>query len=245
MAKRKTAPKVSAEQKKKLSRLKKRGLYKPKNTRKAPTRYGLSLLKKFSDVLTGKASVVTVKEKRRKGYKAAKKYAHGETKPGTVRVVRNKIIVPTSKGERATYSKKRGEILVSRKVGKEFFVRTPFPKSIHTINDVRSQLRPGDRISVPFNRGSRGVEWFNMPLDEFEAFWGEYGPHGSKRKYIGLADQIQIFRTETETQRKRIAASEKPSTPPKKKKPKKKKASPKKKTKKSTKRKSPRKRKLL
>ena len=63
------------QQKSQLSILKKKGLYKPKNPRGPVTDYGKSLLHKFSDVISGKSAVVTVRpDNNHKGNKAAAEY---------------------------------------------------------------------------------------------------------------------------------------------------------------------------
>lgn len=193
-----------------LKELRRKGLYKPENPRRV-TEYGKSLLRKFSDVLSGNATVVTAKGRSEttgravSGFNLAKKYKVSDDDSGTVRVVRNKIIVPTQKGERARFNERTGKLQVVRKVGRAKYVREPFTGSPSALRDLERQLKPGDRISVPIWRGKRGVEWSIMTQEEFKRFWNEYGPRGSaivttaggrvrKHRYRNLAQHVQRFR---------------------------------------------------
>lgn len=193
MAKKSKKPPSSQAIKSGVKTLRKKGLYKPEKPRAAPTKYAKSLLRRFADVLSGHASVVTAtpaKEKRKrktKGFSAAKEYAT------TLRTTRNKIIVPTQAGEVARYSPRAKKILVTRRVGADRYIREPFKKPINTLSDLEGSLKRGDRIAVPLFRGSRGVDYRWMTLDDFKAFWREYGP-GTKRPYKNLGDHIEAAR---------------------------------------------------
>lgn len=196
MAKKTKKPALSQAQKSGLKVLRKKGVYKPKAPRAAPTRYAKSLLGKFADLLTGKASIVTASQKGRKGFGAARKFKREKEAVGTLRVVRNKIIVPTQAGEVARFSKKKGTVRVTRKLGKDFYVREPFAKPIYSLKDLKSQLKPGDRVAVPLYRGHRGVEWRTLTYDDFAAFWREYGPSTTGKEYEDLGEHIQAFHIE-------------------------------------------------
>lgn len=72
-----------------------------------PTRYMRSQIKKFSDVLSGKAAVV--KAPRSKAKEFSDKYI----------VKGNKVVVPKRKGETVSYSKSSNTIVASSKVGEK------------------------------------------------------------------------------------------------------------------------------
>jgi hypothetical protein len=203
VAKNTTKPKLSQSQKSDLKALRKKGLYKPVKPRAAPTKYAKGLLSRFKDVLTGKASVVTAKgqTKRSKGFKEAAQFNRGQSS-GTVRAIRNKIIVPTQVGEVARFSKKSGKVRVTRNINGAKYVREPFPKRPRDFRDAGRSLRPGDRIAVPSWRGdAKGVEWYTLSAEEWRMFWLQYGPKGSaetrggkKHRYNDLLSHIQISR---------------------------------------------------
>ena len=205
MASKTRKPALSQAETAGLKKLRKVGLYKPKSSRAPPTKYAISLLKTYSDYLTGKASVVTAKSeiKRNKGYKEAASYKKTDKqKPGIVRVIRNKIVVPTQKGEIVRFSKKG--MRVTRKVDGDYYVRTPFKGSTDTLEEIFAQLKPTDRVAIPLYRSARhGVEWQTVTQDEFRAFYTQYGPSGSAtnkkglpRLYDDLTSHIQIFHLE-------------------------------------------------
>ena len=200
MAKKTKSKPTSQAQKSGLKILREKGLYKPKNSRAEPTKYGRGILRRFADVISGKASVVTAKSEKRgnKGFKEARSYKQGDQSRGTVRVVRNKIIVPTQAGEQARFSKKG--VRVTRTIGDAVYVREPFKSSTSTPQKIYDQLQPGDRISVPLNRGRRGVEWMNFTKEEYGLF---ILPSGSGGSYKGLSDHIQRFRLEKARKRQR------------------------------------------
>lgn len=182
MAKKSRKPVLSQAQKRDIKRLREKGVYKPKDARKAPTRHAKGLLVKFADLLRGKAKIVTVK--------GARRFAAGD-KPGTVRAVRGKLVVPAQEGEQVRYSKKTGKVRVTRRVGRATYVRELFSGMRRTVEDVLRQLKPGDRVAVPFYRGRFGTEWLNMTEDEFRAFIAEY-----RERYKGVLNFVEAFRYE-------------------------------------------------
>ena len=91
------AKQATRETKAQLKELKKQGLYHG-DLRKNPTRYAKSLIKKFSEVLGGRAAVVKT------GSKAAKEYKEG------YQTSRDKVIVPKVAGETFTFNKKTKRI---------------------------------------------------------------------------------------------------------------------------------------
>lgn len=171
MSKTRKAP-TSQEQKAQLKKLRDTGLYKPKNPRKAPTKYAKSLLKRFADVLSGSSKAVTA------DYKTARKYSDKTAKTGEVRSKGNKVIVPVLPGEKVTVSKRKHEVEVYRKLETgQKYVRVPFEKRPKSYDQLRDQLGSRDRIAVPYYRGVRKpVEWQYFDSTEFyNTFVGGYG----------------------------------------------------------------------
>lgn len=209
MAKKSKKPRDSQAVKSGLKTLREKGLYKPEKSRAAPTKYAKSLLTKFADVLTGKASVVTASAKGRKGFAAAAKYKTGaKDAPGTVRVVRNKIVVPTQGGETARFTKS-GKVRVTRRVGRDVYVREPFPGRVKSLDDILRSTKSNERIAVPLYRGQRGVEWMNMTAAEFKAFYSQYAA-----TYKDLGDFVEKFRLEGPSA-EILPAEEREAAPPK------------------------------
>lgn len=177
------------QQKAALKALSRKGLYRAKKPRAAPTRYGKSLLQRFADVLEGRASVVTApKSKRSKGHKAAREYSE------TLRTVRNKIVVPTHANETARYSPKARKVLVTRRVGRDRYIREPFKEKITSLEQLKRLMGKKDYVSIPLYRGRKGTEWRNLSYENFEEFWGEYGPGGTGKHYQNLGANIEAFR---------------------------------------------------
>ncbi len=91
---------------KQLKLLREYGLISKKtNLRKRVTPAQKRTIKKYSDVLTGKAKVIEAKDKKQ----AAKFKQQFDVKG-------DKIIVPVQKGERVSFNKKKGTLKTSRKV---------------------------------------------------------------------------------------------------------------------------------
>lgn len=114
----------------KLRELKKLGLFGGRV--RAPSKYGVSQTKKFSDVLTGKAAVVTAPPKAVREYRAA----------GRFKVKGRKIVVPKEKGERVKYDKKLGAISSTRET---------YGQRVKTVKPPRG----GETMKAP--RGKRKV----------------------------------------------------------------------------------------
>lgn len=178
-----------------LGILRRKGLYKAKRPRAKLTRYALGLLRKFRDVITGKASVVNVGS-----MESAKRLRTGET-TGTVRTKGRLAVVPSQGDERVRYSKKTGRIIATRKIGGARYTRETFAHRPRTLKETLKSLKPGDRIAVPMYRGVKGVEWTQYTPDEFSNFWNQYGARGQSRtktgqfhRYHDLLSHIQIAR---------------------------------------------------
>lgn len=186
-------PKISEQKKAELKRLRKEGLYKPENPRAAPTKYGLSLLRKFGDFLSGKADVVTVpKTKNSKGYKQAREAAKSGIK---ARAVRNKIVVPKQEGETVAWDKGLKTFVTERWDADRTtrYTRRPLGRRVTDPRTVK--IKANERISIPFNRGWRGIEWMNLTYDDFLDDWQIYKIDGT---YKTMGDHIFIFSVEQE-----------------------------------------------
>lgn len=181
-------PKSRQAEKSALNRLRAKGLYSPKNPAAAPTDYGRSLIRKYRDVLEGRATVITVpKSKRSKGFKTAR-----ENSDPTLGVYsyRNKIIVPKNAGENVSWNKRNKTFRISRWSDDKTtrYVREPINRKIRNPSQIK--LRPGERISIPFNRPGRGVEWMNLTAEEFREAWVQYHDHG---KYRTMGEHLHLF----------------------------------------------------
>jgi hypothetical protein len=183
-----TKSKTSQQQKRELKKLREKGLYSPKDARSKPTKYALSMLRKYRDVLEGRAAVLTIpKSKKTKGWKAARDNAD----PGLgVYSVRNKLIVPKSEGEKISWSPKKKTYRVSRWSGDKTtrYVREPINRKIS--NPDQLKLLKGQRVSIPFNRPGRGLEWMNLTEKDFKEAWAQYKENGN---YRTMGEHLHIF----------------------------------------------------
>lgn len=127
-----------------------------------PTRYMKGIVKKFNDVLEGRAQAVKVPRAVAKDYSAAYK-----TKG-------SRVVVPVEKGERARYRKKDAAI-VGHRTGyapgetiDKIFTRagkTEFPET----------LPPGHVYSIPLGSGVRSFDTFSDAVLFMTPY--ETGPH--------------------------------------------------------------------
>jgi hypothetical protein len=109
-----------------------------------PTRYMLGQVKKYNDVLEGRAAVLHVKSKAKAG----------EFKE-VFRTKFDAIVVPKEKGERVTYSKKTGDIRSTRtKYGQKIRKRILKIK-INGPDDLRKLERKGLMFAIPLGTGTR------------------------------------------------------------------------------------------
>jgi hypothetical protein len=132
-------------EKRALKKLQSTGLYSGKvDFRKAPTKYQKALIRKFSDVVTGKAAVV--KPANPKAYPQFKQRA-------------GRVIVPRRKGERITVTK-TGEIEGKRRVGR----RVVKSKFRHVPKGERvPRSKAGVQYAIPFNSGGGEIRWQRFP----------------------------------------------------------------------------------
>lgn len=184
MAKKSKSIKYSQAEIADLKKLREKKLYTPRDARKK-TKYGKSVLKKFADVLLGNAGVVKVDTQ------TAKRYRDKTAKSGEIRAKGNRVIVPKLPGEKVTFSKKRHDIDVSRKMKTgERYVRSPFNRTPKNYDELKAGLGPDDRIAVAYYRGvKKPVEWQYFDATEFyNTFVGGYsGANGNERQQKALA----------------------------------------------------------
>lgn len=207
MAKSRAKPRLSKEQSAQLRKLSEKGLYKRKKKGAATPgqiKYQKSVIAKFFDVVKGNSKVVKTDRT------TANKYKVDRHTVGQLRTKGTKVIVPVQPGERVSFSKKKHSVRAILKAGNDRYIREPFPLRTNSWSDIRKQLRPRDRVAVPFYRGrGKPLSWQEMSQDEFRLFWERYGTGGSNmvrgpdgrehpRLYEGLDDYIQIARFEGE-----------------------------------------------
>jgi len=154
------------ERDRQIQRLKDYGLVsKRQNIKSAVTRR--NLLSKYKDVLTGKATVVTVP----KGFAAKLK--------SSMRVVGPKVVVPRERGERVTFEKSSERITTSRKVGGQRVKRIVYT------GGAMPKPRKGKKFmyAVPFTGGGR------VRFDSFAALKDFMQPYHS---YKNWKDYLEI-----------------------------------------------------
>lgn len=128
-----------------ISILREKGLYSGKAARGQPTRYALSQIKKYEDVVRGRASVVTAPSR------SAAKQAAGKS----LQTKGRKVVVPVNKaaGEKARFSKTSNEI-------NKYGINRELRKYRRTVGKFRStdpQI-PGATYILPAYRGQRLIE---------------------------------------------------------------------------------------
>lgn len=111
--KKRSAQAAINRQRKQLKLLRDKGLIKRFDARRKITPAQKKSLTKYADVVSGKAAVISAKDK-----KQAAKFKN------SFKVVGDKIIVPKTKGERVAFSKKTGELKTTRKVGGKSVTKT-------------------------------------------------------------------------------------------------------------------------
>lgn len=158
-------PPTRSQIKRDARKLKSLGLY-DGDLRKKPTRYLIGQTKKFRDVLSGSAKVVSTPSR-----KTAKEYKSSFKTKG------NKIIVPAVKGDRVTYSKKTREI-VTRRTRHERKLRIVHPKRLRSVRDL-DNLPHGHNVTYRMPIGLGGA-METMTYEEVKKFYHEYSKRGAK-----------------------------------------------------------------
>lgn len=167
--------KQARTQKSAIKKLRDLGIIRADLRRKNPTPATKRALKKYRDVVEGRAAVLKVKNP--KSYKRA----------AGVRVVGKNVIVPRRKGERISIDKKSGRIVHKRKIGK----RTTTGQGVVVKNGQRPAKVERVAYAIPFAIGTSGnVEWFRFPtLEALHNFLTEYEKR-HKRSYKNVDQYI-------------------------------------------------------
>lgn len=207
MAKSKSKPALSKAQSAQLAKITSKGLYKRKKkgaVTPGQVKYQKSIIAKFFDVASGNSAVVKTNRA------TVAKYKTSSPDVGQLRTKGTRVIVPVQEGEKVTFSPKQNKVRAILKAGRDRYIREPFEGRISNWRDIEKQLRPSDRVAVPFYRGKKKpLSWHDMTQEEFRGFWNEYGRGGSHealgpdgrmhpRLYEGLERYIEISRFEGE-----------------------------------------------
>lgn len=145
----KSSKKQAAKLKRQRKQLRELGLINPKtNLRKKISNADKRNIRKFSDVLTGKATVIAAPTK-----KDAKRYA------AKYRTKGDKVVVPRRKGEKLKWNEKLGEIVGRRKEHGKIITRELPPSGPSEIQ--RSKVSDHVYYTIPFMRGG-GEERFTF-----------------------------------------------------------------------------------
>lgn len=171
-----------AQVKKSLSILKSKGLYKPENARAKPTRYGLSLLKKYSDVVAGRAFV----EKAPKS--ALSKLAQD------FKVTRGRVVIPKLLSTSRPIITKSGDVIRRSKFGtSEYRYR-----AVQLRNGELPDLKPYQSYTVMVLEGRKPVQYSYSSKEEMMRVIAEYQPDGNRGfdmlKYVQIAEPIGKLR---------------------------------------------------
>lgn len=179
------AKKLQARQQRRdLARLKSRGLYSG-DARKKPTAYGKSLLKKFADVLGGRAAPVKTGSKIAKAYKEA-----------GFQTRREKVIIPKKPKDRVVFSKKSGRISRTTRTAtgeKSKQIIEPIGKS----GDIRAlpKARKGKQTfyAVPFGSAKNQYIVRFSSFEELQTFMQPYerkerNPYLDWQKYVFIEE---------------------------------------------------------
>jgi len=171
----------------KLARLKKIGLYKG-NARKRPTKYGKFLVKKYSDVLSGEAAVISAPS-----YGEARRY-RSETGNKLFRVSRNKIVVKKKKGETFKYDKRSKAVVSYSKEYGQKVKRIKLPGVPENVNEILPKKRGKKyRYAIPFGSGPNGYRHREETWEGMVQFMQPYeqstsNPYQNWQEYIEIEE---------------------------------------------------------
>ncbi len=157
-----------------LAKLKKLGLYKG-DARKAPTDYAQRQIRKYSDVLEGRAKVVTVPKRS-----VAREYTQ------VFRTKYRKVIIPARRGEKFFYNKKSGEVFsYNREYGHR--IKRIFPKHRVTADNVKN-LPQGKNIRFAIPIGKPGHRERFLTYEDLAQFMGAYERYKDWQKYVEIEE---------------------------------------------------------
>lgn len=153
-----------------------------------PTRHMLGQVKKFSDVLTGKSQVVTVKKGAGKSAAENAKQYEGTFK----RKGRHLVVPKTDKADQVRFDAKSGKI---KRYGKtpsgDRYVSELDPKGIQRAGQSRFPEGPGILYRVPF--GSHGAAFTFDSLKELYEFMTPY-EEKANNPYRDWQNYVEIIR---------------------------------------------------
>lgn len=166
-----------AQVRKNLSVLRKKGLYSPKNVRAKPTKYALSIAKKYADVASGKAYVMKADTA------TLKKLSE------TYRVRKGRVVVPKFNwSDTARISRKTGEVEQFKRIGSR---RYKFRPANATSLDNLPALKGNDTYLIPFRQGRKLNFIMSRDRAEILALAAGYEQR-QKNAYADIAKFIQI-----------------------------------------------------
>lgn len=161
---------------KNINILKRAGLYRPIKIG-APTDYARRIVKRFKDVVEGRAHVVKVPTRA-----IAKEFEQFRTKA-------NRVVVPTDMYGKPRYSKKEKALVKQRETtsGEKLSLKIT-PKKINEENEIPT-LGKNQAYAVPFQRGGRKVHIVTFSnKEELLTFLKEYD-----QKYKDIQAHVEIL----------------------------------------------------
>lgn len=160
-----------------VKKLKRLGLYEPKSDK--VTSYGKKQVSKFSDVLSGRATVVrakggTVRVTNAKGERIKKELSAAQrasSYKGILRVKKDRIIVNAPPDKRPRFNKRTGEIDIDVKnVGKIVRGRL-VPTRISDVDDLRKLESAGYYFALPLWHGTITYDDVNELIQDITAYY--------------------------------------------------------------------------
>lgn len=166
-----------AQVRKSLSILRKKGLYNPKNARAKPTKYGMSMAKRYANVVSGKAYVLKANADTIK--------ALGDT----YRTKNSRVIVPKfGWSDTARIDKKTKSVVQFKTIGKKKYRFRP--ANVDNVEDL-PELEDNEIYLVPFRNGNKLNFIMSDDMDEIIALTQDYEKR-KKNPYKDIAHFIQI-----------------------------------------------------
>lgn len=162
-----------------IKKLKRLGLYNPETDR--VTKYGKSQVKKYADVLAGRATVVKAKggrvhvftdlKTKKKVFKELSAAQRASEYRGILRVKKDRIIVNTPPDKRPRFNKRTGEIDIDVKnVGKIVRGRLVSVK-ITDIDDLRRVESSGYYFALPLWHGTITYDDVDELIQDITAYY--------------------------------------------------------------------------
>lgn len=189
------------QQRKDIARLKRLGLYKPKApmARNVPvTSHATKVIRKYRDVLAGRATVVKAKggevhvasdiRTRAKITKRLSAAARAKYYSGILRVKGDRIVVSQGKEAKPRFDKKSGEITIDVKNVGEIKRGRVVPIRIQDIDDLRRIESAGFVFGLPLRKfGSNTIDWqYYEDVDELIQDITKYYRNKKLARYVVL-----------------------------------------------------------